>query len=95
MGWRNRNNAENGTFIDPTYSTQLPPGVSWLTSDVVSVQGIPSDTIYAMQLSFDNRINTAIGGASDNAIVALALISANTSTEHGRTRLSTTILCGS
>ena len=56
----NRNNAENGSFLDPTWSTQLPSGVQWLASDVVDIPGVPSDLTYAMEMSYDDRINTTL-----------------------------------
>jgi hypothetical protein len=64
MSWRNRDNAENGSFIDPSWSTKLPAAVQWLASDVVNIGGVPSGAAFAMQMSYDDRINAFIDGPS-------------------------------
>ncbi len=68
MAWRSRDNAENGSFLDPTWSTQLPAGIQWLASDVVNVQGVPTDLTFAMQMSYDDRINTALDNGATSQI---------------------------
>jgi hypothetical protein len=64
MAWRPRSAYESGQTSTPApgESTLLPAGIKWLTSDVVQVGMSPtpcsgSPIIYAMQMSFDNRIN--------------------------------------
>ena len=44
---------------------QLPAGVQWLTSDVVEIEGVPSGTTYAMEMSFDDGINTVLDHPPD------------------------------
>ena len=75
MAWRARDNAENGSFLDPSYKTILPAGVKWLASDVVDIEGVGAastagDPTFAMQMSYDDGINTFLGGAPDTATVA-------------------------
>jgi len=60
MAWRNRDNAENGSFTDPSWSTKLPTGIQWLNSDVVDIAGVPSDLTFAMQMVFDDGINVLL-----------------------------------
>jgi hypothetical protein len=72
MAWRPRSAYESGQTGSPApgESTLLPGGAKWLTSDVVQVGISPapspsSPIVYAMQMSFDNRINQQLdGGAS-------------------------------
>ncbi|MEI8372095.1 MAG: SdrD B-like domain-containing protein [Planctomycetota bacterium] len=59
MAWRNRDNAENGSFTD-FRAGLLPAGVQWLTSDVVNIAGVPKDLTFAMQMTFDDSINAFI-----------------------------------
>ncbi len=75
MAWRARDNAENGSFLDPSYKTILPAGVKWLASDVVDIEGVGAastagDPTFAMQMSYDDGINTFLGGPPDTASVA-------------------------
>ena len=63
MQWRARAANERKA----TKSTHLPIASSsqsedWLTSDVVKIGGIAASTAYALQMSFDNRINVALDG---------------------------------
>ncbi len=67
MAWRNRNASENGSFTSSAES--LPSGVQWLTSDVVQVTGVPSGTVYAMEMSFDDSINNEL---DNNATATVA-----------------------
>ena len=63
MQWRRRSldesHAPKGTGLLP-----ITPGESakWLTSDVVKIEGVTSDIVYALQMTFDNRINLALDG---------------------------------
>jgi hypothetical protein len=63
MSWRNRNAVENGSLV-LSATEKLPPGVKWLVSDVVDVAGIPSGTTYAMEMTFDDGINSVLEGTS-------------------------------
>ena len=58
MAWRNRNASENGSFTSSAET--LPSGAKWLTSDVVQIAGVPSGTVYAMEMSFDDSINNQL-----------------------------------
>lgn len=75
MAWRARNADENGSaFINglqPSTSSAsvLPAGVPALTSDVVELGGLPSGLAYAMQISYDDRINTFLNGSTGSATV--------------------------
>jgi hypothetical protein len=72
MAWRPRSAYESGQTSTPApgETALLPGGIRWLTSDVVQVGMSPtpspgSPIIYAMQMSFDNRINQQLdNGAS-------------------------------
>ena len=44
--------------LSASISAILPAGDQWLTSDVVDIEGVPSDLTFAMQMSFDDGINT-------------------------------------
>jgi hypothetical protein len=47
----------------------LAPGMeteNWLSSDVVRVGGVPADTAYAIQMTFDERINQSFDGSAAN-----------------------------
>jgi probable HAF family extracellular repeat protein len=61
MQWRTRSQAE--AKYKASSASTLPTG-AWLCSDVVKINGITSDVSYALQMSFDNRINIALGGAA-------------------------------
>jgi hypothetical protein len=68
MAWRGRNADENGSAFangnpaSTNWSTVLPPGVPALSSDVVEIAGMPGAQSYALQLSYDDRINEVING---------------------------------
>jgi hypothetical protein len=57
MAYRARNNDENGNIANDG-NTKLPAGVQWLTSDVVNINGLPSKTAIAVQMTFNPNINT-------------------------------------
>ena len=73
MAWRARNADENGSaFVSgntasTNWANVLPPGVPALASDIVEVGGVPSATTFAIQLSYDDRINTFLNGSSGSA----------------------------
>ena len=75
MTWRARNADENGSaFINgnsasTNWSKVLPAGVPALTSDVVELGGLPSGLAVAMQISYDDRINTFLNGSTGSATV--------------------------
>ncbi len=75
MSWRARNADENGSaFVNgntasTNWSNVLPAGVPALTSDVVEINGLPSGQAYAMQISYDDRINTFLNGSTGSATV--------------------------
>ncbi len=67
MAWRARDNDENGSAFIPgagtassNWSKVLPKGTQWLASDVDDIEGIPTDTTFAMQMSYDDDINTLL-----------------------------------
>ncbi len=47
----------------------LPAGVPALTSDIAEIGGMPSATAFALQISYDDRINTFLNGSSGSATV--------------------------
>ena len=50
-------------------SEPLPSGIQWLTSDVVNIDGLPATGMsYAMQMSFDDNINTYIEPTSQQLV---------------------------
>jgi hypothetical protein len=57
MAWRNRDSSEN---LTAPIAGKLPPGIQWLTSDVVDIAGVPSDVTFAMEMSYDDQINTTL-----------------------------------
>ena len=70
MEWRARTKGEADNVTNPTTKLPVkdpttPDGADWLTSDVVKIGGIGSGSVYALQMTFDNRINEALdqGGA--------------------------------
>jgi hypothetical protein len=75
MSWRARNADENGSaFVNgnpasTNWPTVLPAGVPALTSDVVEIGGLPSGVAYALQISYDDRINTFLNGSTGSATV--------------------------
>jgi hypothetical protein len=70
MQWRPRSAYESGqpgSTAPPVGA--LPSGIAWLTSDVVRVGMSPapsgsSPVVYAVQMSFDNRINQQLDGGA-------------------------------
>lgn len=68
MQWRVRTKGEahdpKATLPDST----MPSGCSWLASDVVKIDGIGGTVAYALQMTFDNRINLALDGATNGLI---------------------------
>ncbi len=79
MSWRNRNNSENASFNDASYKTILPAGIMALTSDVVDIEGVgtPGATgnpTFAMQMTYDDRINNYVLGGTGSATVASAYV---------------------
>jgi len=74
MSWRQRSSYESHLTNSPAPGeATLAAGTKWLTSDVVQVGGIPSSAtapvVYAMQLSFDNAINTQFDGATKGSML--------------------------
>jgi len=68
MAWRARNNYENHVALGQG-AEQLPNGVQWLTSDVVDIEGLPASGLtYAMQMSYDDGINSYIEPSVPTAI---------------------------
>jgi hypothetical protein len=57
--WRSRNNYENHVAFGQG-SEQLPSGVQWLTSDVVDIEGVPNNVAFAMQMTFEDGINSYV-----------------------------------
>jgi hypothetical protein len=79
MSWRNRNNAENGSGLDTSGTTLLPPGILALTSDVVDIEGVGTrgasgNPTFAVQMTYDDRINNYVLGGSGAATVASAYL---------------------
>ena len=67
MAWRNRNAVEDGSKASsPTES--LPAGVQWLSSDVVDIEGVPNSTTFAMQMSFEDGINSFIEPSGTSSV---------------------------
>ena len=66
MQWRKRLPGEAGVASGLGSST-LPAG-AWLTSDVVKIGGVASGVSYALQMTFDNRINRAIDGPTNGTV---------------------------
>ena len=73
MAWRARNADENGSaFVNgntasTNWSSVLPAGVPALTSDIAEISGMPVATAFAIQISYDDRINTFLNGLSGSA----------------------------
>jgi hypothetical protein len=75
MQWRART-AKEAHMLLPDKSVGLLPAVwptdgpRWLTSDVVRIGGtaLTNDVYYALQMTFDNRINLAFDGPVDGTI---------------------------
>ena len=73
MAWRARNADENGSaFVNgntasTNWSSVLPAGVPALTSDIAEISGMPVATAFAIQISYDDRINTFLNGSSGSA----------------------------
>jgi hypothetical protein len=72
MAWRGRDADENGSaFINgnlasTNWASVLPAGVP-VTSDIVEIGGLSSGVAFAMQVSYDDRINTFLNGSSGSA----------------------------
>ncbi len=66
MQWRARNSGE--AAAPGAVGSTLPAGVKWLTSDVVQIAGVPKGVDYALQMSFDNRINLALDGPTEGTV---------------------------
>jgi hypothetical protein len=92
MAWRARNQTENGSAWLVNSGANWAPifkntGAQWLTSDIVQVAGVPTTTssasvfAYAMEMSYDNGINTSIEPGSINTVqgayLAKALLDGN------------------
>ena len=64
MAWRARNADENGSaFVNGNPASTNPAnvggaGVPALASDIAEIGGVPSATAFAIQVSYDDRINT-------------------------------------
>ncbi len=76
MSWRARNEDENGSaFVNgntaSNWSSVLPAGVPALTSDVVQIGGLTSGVPFAMEISYDDRINDFLNGSSGSAATYL------------------------
>ena len=66
MAWRNRNALENGST--GVHEPILPANIWVLSSDVVDIEGVPSDLTYAMQMSYEN-VNTYFDGPTGTSKV--------------------------
>jgi len=66
MAWRGRNSNENG--ITGVHQPIFPQGIWNLSSDVVDVEGVPSSTTFAMEMSFDDGINTLLDGGQVSTV---------------------------
>jgi autotransporter-associated beta strand protein len=66
MQWRSRSRSESHAPRTPVDSA-LPSG-AWLASDVVKISGIASSVTYALNMSFDNRINLALDGPVNGTV---------------------------
>ena len=66
MQWRKRLPGEAHDPRAPPTPT-LPAG-GWLTSDVVKIGGVAADATYALQMSFDDRINLALDGSTNGTV---------------------------
>mgnify|MGYP002346956449 CR=1 FL=1 len=65
MQWRRRTQTE--AHYQNRTDPALPDG-GWLASDVVKIDGIADSVAYALQMTFDNRINLAIDGPVDGTV---------------------------
>ena len=66
MQWRKRLPGEAhapGATPSPTL-----PGGGWLASDVVKIGGVATAVAYALQMSFDDRINLALDGPTNGTV---------------------------
>jgi hypothetical protein len=70
MTWRARTASESmGKKLDGVLPlTPGTTGAKWLTSDVVKISGTTSSDIYALQMTFDNRINLALDGQTEGQL---------------------------
>ena len=68
MQWRKRTGEEAGDPTAKNGPTTLPAGKGYLASDVVQIGGVAADVIYALQMSFDDRICLAKNGPINGAV---------------------------
>ena len=61
MAWRGTT-AITTKWSDRRPSVDFPQGIWNLSSDVVDIEGVPTGTAYAMEMSFDDGINTFLDG---------------------------------
>ena len=67
MQWCARVTQEIGDGPSPP----LPAGSKYLTSDVVQISGLGSDTtgtVYALEMTFDNRVNVCLDGETNGTL---------------------------
>ena len=89
-GLAGRNNSENRRRLRSKAPRQLPEGVQWLTSDVVDIEGLPASGLtYAMQMSFDEGINSVYRTFAATAVAGSYI--AKLVGTHGRLRRSTSL----
>jgi autotransporter-associated beta strand protein len=67
MEWRKRLPGESRSPRSSPSPT-LPSEDGWLASDVVKIDGPTNDVTYALQMTFDNRINLALDGPVAGAV---------------------------
>jgi hypothetical protein len=71
MEWRARTGKEAHAYLKGTglqSDPDLADGADWLTSDVVKITGLDSTVSYALQMSFDNRINMSFDGTTKGTV---------------------------
>jgi hypothetical protein len=68
MAWRARTQAEAHYKEGPVLPTTPGLGPKWLTSDVVKIAGTTANDVFALQMTFDNRINLALDGQTDGQL---------------------------
>ncbi len=57
----------NGNTASTNWANVLPAGVPALASDIAEIGGMPSAKVFAIQVSYDDRINTFLNGSSGSA----------------------------
>jgi hypothetical protein len=77
MAWRARNSNENG--ITGVHQPIFPQGIWNLSSDVVDIENVPSATSFAMEMSFQDDINTALDGGLPSTVAGTYLAKWNPS----------------